>query len=167
MRVMRSSRGFAAVAITAALTFGGVAPAQYQGGGYDPSGGGGYDPSGGGGGSGTGTTGRVQLKLTAKKKQKSLKAIKVKATCQNRACTVDAKGKLKAGKKKARLKPDGESLAVGTKDTLTLKLTKKAKKSAKRALRKDQKLTAKVSAKAKGVGGGGEDTASLKVKLKR
>ena len=170
MRAMRSRVALAAIAVVLALTLGGVASAQYDtgggGGGYDPTApGGGYDPSGGGG-SGTGNTGRVQLKLTAKKTQKSLKAVKVKASCANRACTVDVKGKVKAGKKKAKLKPDEESLAEGTTDSLKLKLAKKAKKSAKSAARKDQKLTAKISAKAKGVGGGGEDTASLKVRLK-
>jgi hypothetical protein len=162
---MRSWRGPAAIATVLALTLGGVAGAQYQsGGGYDPSGGGGgYDPSGGGG---TGTTGKVKLQLSGKKKQKSLKAVKVKAKCTGRACTVEAKGKLKAGKKKAKLKPDEESLAEGTTDSLNLKLAKKAKKTAKKAKRSDQKLAVKVTATAKGVGGGGEDKASLKIKLK-
>ena len=165
---MRNRIAIATSAAVLALTLGGIASAQYEtggGGGYDPTAPGGYDPSGGGG-SGTGDTGRVQLKLTAKKTQKSLKAVKVKATCQNRACTVDVKGKLKAGKKKAKLKPDEESLAKGTTDTMKLKLPKKAQKVAKRAARKDQKLIVKVSAKATGVGGGGEDTAALKIKLK-
>ena len=94
--------------LIALLALSGVAIAQE----YDPNLPGGYDPSGGGtggyddgGGSGSGSDGKVTLKLTAKKKQKSLKAVKVKATCEGRACTVDAKGKLKAGKKKAKLKP--------------------------------------------------------------
>ena len=90
----------------------------------------------------------------------------MKATCEGRACTVEAKGKLKAGKKKAKLKPDEESLASGTTDSLKLKLAKGAKKAAKKATRADKKLSVKVNATAKGVGGGGTDKASVKIKLK-
>jgi hypothetical protein len=143
---------------------------------YDPTGGGGYDPAGPGGynptgpgyspGGGTGDAGKVRLKLTAKKKQKSKRAVKVKATCEGRPCTVEAKGKLKAGGDKSKLKPDEESLTAGERDTLKLKLGKAARKTARSAAREDEKLTAKVKATAKGVGGGGSDKAAIKVKLK-
>ncbi len=149
------------IAATAALAGGvsAIAVAQYSGGG------GGYTTTTTGGG-GTGS-GQVELTLKAKKTQKSLKAVKVKATCTNRACMVNAKGKLRAGKKKAKLKPDQEALTDGATDTLTLKLSKKAKKIAKSALRKGQKVSVKVTAKAEGVDGGGSDSAAVKIRLKK
>ena len=146
------------LACVAALVFAATAMA----GGYpDPSGG--YDPSGGGG---TGGDAKVKLKLTAKKKQKSLKKVKVAASCEVRACTVKVGGKLKAGKKKSKLKGDEAALTTGESQAFALKFSKKGRKAAKRAASDDKKLTAKVSATATGVGGGGRDQADLKIKLK-
>jgi hypothetical protein len=148
-----------ALAVPASVTYGG-----YEDPGYDPGGGGGYEP-GGGDGAGGGA-GRVQFELTAKKKQRSLKAVKVKATCENRPCTVDAKGKLRAGDDKAKLRPDEEALAAGVTDTMKLKLAKGAKRTARSAVRHDEKLRVKVTGRAKGVGGGGSAKDTVKVKLK-
>jgi hypothetical protein len=149
-----------ALAVPASATYGG-----YEDPGYDPGGGGGggYEPGGGDGA--TGGSGHVQFELTAKKKQHSLKAVKAKATCENRACTVDAKGKLRAGEDKAKLKPDEETLAAGVTDRLKLKLPKRARKAARSAVRDDEKLTVKVTGEARGVGGGGSAKDAVRIKL--
>ncbi len=168
LRGRQPRRGTAGLAaLVASLTLAAGAAAGYDDGdpgGYDPGGGegGGYEPGGGE----AGGPGHVQFELTAKKKQRSLKAVKVKATCENRACTVDAKGKLRAGRDKARLKPDEETLAAGVTDRLKLKLPKRAKKTAKSAARDDDRVTVKVTGKAHGVGGGGSAKDTVKVKLK-
>ncbi|MGI8462260.1 MAG: hypothetical protein ACR2OC_11615 [Solirubrobacterales bacterium] len=171
MRDSKHERRWVALVIVAVAGLAGgvsaIAVAQ-TGGGYDPAGGYTTTTTGGRGGGGGGTgSGQVNLSLKAKKTQKSLKAVKVKATCTNRACMINAKGKLRAGKKKAKLKPDQEALTDGATDTLTLKLSKKAKKIAKSALRKGQKVSVKVTAKAEGVDGGGSDSASVKIRLKK
>jgi hypothetical protein len=154
-----------AVTLTALLAATAIAFAQD----YDPTQPGGYDPGNGDDGEyggGPGDDDRLKLTLTAKRKQGSLKAVKAKATCEGRACTIRARGRLKAGDRKAKLKPDEESLSEGDTDKLKLKLPKRAKRTARAAAREDEKLKAKVTAKAKGVGGGGSDKDSVKIKLK-
>jgi hypothetical protein len=144
-----------AIAVPAAAQYESGYPGGYPGG--DP-GGGGYDGVG---------AGRVELELTAKKKQRSIKAVKAKATCRNRACMVDAKGKLKAGDRKGKLKPkEGVAVAAGDTEKLKLKLAKKAQKAAKAAARDDQRTKVTIRARATGVGGGGSDKAKVTVKLK-
>jgi hypothetical protein len=145
------------------------------GGGYEPGAGGdeGYDGDGGGGsddypdGSGAGS-GRVELTLSAKQRQKSLKAVKARASCGTRACLLDAQATLKAGKKrKARLKPvEDMAIAGGDTERLRLKFTKKAAKLARWASRHEVKPKVKISASARGVGGGGRDSAKRNVRLK-
>jgi hypothetical protein len=155
--------------VVSSLAFAGYGdPTPGDGGGYDPSGGTGDDYGGGGGGGGDGAdAGRLKLTLTAKRKQRSLRVVKLKATCENRACTVDASGKLRAGDAKAKLKPDGEALAAGETGALKLKLAKRAKRTAKAALRDDERLTVKAAATARGVGGGGSASGLLRIRLKR
>ena len=174
MRRGRQPRRGTAVlaALAASLILAAGAAAQYGGeGGYDPTVPGGYDPGGGGGygpggGGSAGGAGPVRFELTAKKKQRSLKAVKVKATCENRPCTVNAKGRLRAGGERAKLRPDEETLAAGVTDKMKLKLPKRARRTARSAVRDDEKLKVKVTGTAKGVGGGGRAKDAVKVKLK-
>jgi hypothetical protein len=162
----RQPRRRTAVLAALAAWFALTAGASAQSGDGEPGGRGyedpGYDPDGGDGAN----AGKVKLTLRAKKEQRSLKAVKVKATCANRSCTVETKGKLRAGGDKAKLKPDEETVAAGDTDKMKLKLPKRARRTAKSALRDDEKLTVKVTGRAKGVGGGSRAEASVKVKLK-
>lgn len=159
-RSRHRSRATLGCAAFAALAIAVPAAAQYDDG-YP----GGY-PGGGGYGGGA-ASGRVELELNAKKKQRSLKAVKAKGTCRNRACMVDAKGKVKAGGRKSKLKPKrGVAVAAGETEKLKLKLPKKARRVAKRAARDEQKTRVTIKARAAGVAGGGSDKAKVTVRLK-
>jgi 6-phosphogluconolactonase (cycloisomerase 2 family) len=118
-------------------------------------------------GSGLATTTRSvdavppELKLSAKKKQRLGKPVKVKAGC-NEDCKVEATGKIKiAGEGKFNLKRATASPAGGSNATLKLKLPGKARKAAKDA----SKGKAKVQVTATDTAGN-EATGKLKVKLR-
>jgi hypothetical protein len=81
------------------------------------------------------------LLLGGRKKQRSARAVKVEATCEDQACTVNAEGTVKSPKHRrsasaaarSSLKPDSAQLAASQTATLKLKLAKKARKRVKRA----------------------------------
>jgi hypothetical protein len=73
------------VPLVAALALPGGAPLLAHGG---------YEGGGYGGGYGGAGSGPLELKLKGKKKQRSKKAVKVKATCGPRACLLHARGRL-------------------------------------------------------------------------
>ena len=118
----------------------------------------------------------VTLELKGKKKVKAGKPIKVKATCPEEACEVDAKGTFKAPKKalrataakkkKLKTKPASASLEPGATETLKLKPKGKAKRKLKRAGKKKRfrkKIKAIVDASATDAAG---NVAEQRVKLK-
>lgn len=111
------------------------------------------------------TGGPVTLELKGKKRQRP-KVVKVRATC-SRACLVELRGRVRAGKKKEKLREAEEPLAAGETAKFKLRVRKQAKKATRKAFRKDKKVTAKVKGKATGIGGGGKDKAKFKAKLKR
>jgi hypothetical protein len=127
-------------------------------GGEDGYGGGGYN----GGGYGGGGTGRVDLKIKGKKKQRSDKAVKVKASCGTRACIVDFRGRLVSDEGNGKLKPKRDfPIDAGETRKLKLKLNNKAKRAASDA----EKSKVTVKGKAIGSGGGGTDKAKKRIKL--
>jgi 6-phosphogluconolactonase (cycloisomerase 2 family) len=118
-------------------------------------------------GSGLATTTRSvdavppELKLSAKKKQRLGKPVKVKAGC-NEDCKVEASGKIKvAGEGKFKLKRATASPAGGSKATLKLKLPGKARKAAQDASKGKAKVQVTATDRA-----GNEATGKLKVKLR-
>jgi hypothetical protein len=131
----------------------GSAAAGYS---YGP---GGYGPGGYGPGAGSG---RVELKFMGKRKQRSDRAVKVKATCGPRACMLDARGRLESAEGNGHLKPRRD-VPIEANETrkLRLKLNRKGKRAASAAER--SRVT--VKGKAIGAGGGGKDRARRRIKL--
>jgi hypothetical protein len=101
------------------------------------------------------------LQLSGKKNQELGKAVKVKASCGDEACTARARGQLSWRRDadlprcpvqprpivhdQCRLKPASADLGPGETTTLKLKLTKKKRRSAGNALDNGKKVLAKVT----------------------
>jgi hypothetical protein len=153
--ILAISLGLVATGLTASLALG----QGYEGyGGYGP---GGYGPGYGPGGEGG--IGRVDLKLRGKKKQRSEKAVKVKASCGTRACMLDTRGRLTSKEGNGKLKPKRD-VPIDPRETVKLKL--KLNRKAKRAASDAEKSKVVVKGKAIGSGGGGTDKARKRIKLK-
>jgi predicted DNA-binding antitoxin AbrB/MazE fold protein len=151
--------GLLMVAVCAAAPAG----AQYVGLGTESGYGYGYGPGGGYNGGGyNGGSGRVDLKIQGRKKQRSDKAVKVKVSCGPRACMLDARGSLTSDEGRGKLKPKRDvAIRAGEKRKLKLKLNTKAKRAASDA----KKSKVVVKGKAIGSGGGGTDKAKKTIKL--
>jgi Tol biopolymer transport system component len=110
---------------------------------------------GGGGG------GALTLELSAKKRQRAGKPVKVKATCSE-DCTVKAKGRAKReGRKKLKLKRAEAELTADRTQKLRLKPSKKVARKLRRAGKAKARITATATDAA-----GNEATESVKVKLR-
>jgi hypothetical protein len=131
-----------------------AAPAGAMYGGYDygPSG---YRPGGYG-------SGKVDLRITGKRKQRSDKAVKVKATCGPRECLVDLRGRLVSGEGRGKLRPKRD-VPIRADDTEAVKL--KLNQKAKRAAAASERAKVTVKGKAIGAGGGGKDRARRTFRL--
>ena len=138
-----------------------------------------YDSDGDGAGDACDTTPHgtdVVLELSAKKKLKAGKPVKVKATCPDEACELSARATFKLPKaalsiaaktKKLKTKKLGVSLDGGVTQTLKLKLSTKKKKLIAAAKRKSDRKQIKVIVKATATDlGANQDTGKLKLKLK-
>ena len=119
----------------------------------------------------------VVLELSAKKKLKAGKPVKVKATCPDESCELSARATFKvpkaalsiAGKtKKLKTKKGAASLEAGVTQTLKLKLSgKNKKKLIAAAKRRSDRKKIKVIIKATATDlGGNKDVEKLKLKLK-
>jgi len=125
---------------------------------------GGYEGGGYGGGYGGTGSGQVELKLKGKKKQRSEKAVKVKATCGPRACLLDARGRLTSPEGNGHLKPKHD-IPIDARQTRKVKL--KLNRKGKRAASAADKSKVLVKGKAIGSGGGGgKDKARKRIRLK-
>jgi hypothetical protein len=111
---------------------------------------------------GEGGGGSLGFELTAKKRQRAGKPVKVKATCDV-DCTVEAKGRAKRkGRKKLKLKRASAEVAAGATEKLRLKPSKKTARKLRRAGRAKARITATATDAA-----GNDATDEVKVKLLR